>query len=195
MGLIRRSFSFLDPAMFKLLYTTFVRPHLEYTQPAWSPHLRKHIKMLESVQIRATKLVDGFKSLDYAERLEKLDIPTLMHRRERGDMIQVWRHFRTYDQSTLSPNFRPTRANRKHRYQLTWNRPKDGTKGIQANSFYFRVAKTWNNLPVKVVEAETVDTFKARLDEAWTNNPSKRSIDSLSSTTNEDQEQFVEDLL
>ena len=194
MGLIRRSFSFLDPAMFKLLYTTFVRPHLEYAQPAWSPHLRKHIKMLESVQIRATKLVDGFKSLDYAERLEKLDIPTLMHRRERGDMIQVWRHFRTYDQSTLSPNFRPTRANRKHRYQLTWNRPKDGTKGIQANSFYFRVAKTWNNLPVKVVEAETVDSFKARLDEAWTNNPSKRSIDSLS-TTNEDQEQFVEDLL
>ena len=56
------------------------------------------------------------------------------------------------------------------------------------------VAKTWNNLPIKVVEAETVDTFKARLDEEWTNNPSKRSIDSLS-TTNEDQEQFVEDLL
>ena len=55
-------------------------------------------------------------------------------------------------------------------------------------------SKTWNNLPAKVVESETIDTFKARLDEAWTNNPSKRSIDSLS-TTNEDQEQFVEDLI
>ena len=29
-GLIRRSFSFLDCELFKKLYTTFVRPHLEY---------------------------------------------------------------------------------------------------------------------------------------------------------------------
>ena len=33
-GLIRRSFSFLDELLFKQLYTTFVRPHLEYCQAA-----------------------------------------------------------------------------------------------------------------------------------------------------------------
>ena len=55
MGLIRRSFSYLDCEMFKKRYTTLVRPHLEYAQPVWSPHLRKHIKQLENVQIRATK--------------------------------------------------------------------------------------------------------------------------------------------
>ena len=86
-----------------------------------------------------------------------------MHRRERGDIFQVWRHFRTHDQSTLSPNFRHSRANRKHRYQIKWNTPNDVTKGIQANSFYFRVAMLWNNLPVEFVESETVDTFKAIL--------------------------------
>ncbi len=83
MGLIRRTFSFLDMETFKQLYTSFVRPHLEYAQPVWSPHLRKHIKMVENVQIRATKLVDGLKNLDYAERLDKLGLPTLLHRRER----------------------------------------------------------------------------------------------------------------
>ena len=57
MRLIRRTFSFLDIETFKKLYTSFVRPHLEYAQPVWSPHLRKHIKMVENVQIRATKLV------------------------------------------------------------------------------------------------------------------------------------------
>ena len=36
-GLIRRSFSFLDGTSFKKLYTTFVRP-LEYAQSVWSPH-------------------------------------------------------------------------------------------------------------------------------------------------------------
>ena len=48
MGLIRRSFSYLDCEMFKKLHTMLVRPHLEYAQFVWSPHLRKHIKQLET---------------------------------------------------------------------------------------------------------------------------------------------------
>ena len=178
MGLIRRTFSYLDPATFKTLYTTFVRPHLEYAQPVWSPHFRKHIKMLEKVQIRATKLVDGMKNMDYTERLKELDLPTLLHRRERGDMIQVWKHFNTYDPSTLSSNFKTNpRSNRKHRFQITWNRSKDGAHGIQTNTFYFRTANTWNNLPPNVVEANNINTFKSRLDHAWFDHPTKHSID------------------
>ena len=161
MGLIRRTFSFLDGDTFKKLYTSFVRPHLEYANPVWSPNLRKHIKMLENVQIRATKLVDGMKEMNYSERLQKLDLPTLLHRRNRGDMIEVWKHINTYDRSTLSSHFRPLpRTSRNHPFQLTWNRPKDGKNGLQANSFYFRVANTWNQLPKKADEAENVDTYK-----------------------------------
>ena len=85
-----------------------------------------------NVQVRSAKLVDGMKNLEYPERLKKLD---LLHRRERGDMIQVWKHFAMYDQSTLSTNFRPIpRTNRNHKFQLTWNRAKDGTRGTQNNS-------------------------------------------------------------
>ena len=50
MGLIRRSFSFMDGDLFKKLYTSFVRPHLEYAIPVWSPHHRKQVRMLERVQ-------------------------------------------------------------------------------------------------------------------------------------------------
>ena len=39
-GLIRRTFSFLDCRMFKKLYTTFVRPHLEY-----APRLCGHLTL------------------------------------------------------------------------------------------------------------------------------------------------------
>ena len=65
--------------------------HLEYANPVWSPHLWKLSKMIENVQVRATKLVDGMKNIKYANRLKKLDLPTLQHRRERGDMIEVWK--------------------------------------------------------------------------------------------------------
>ena len=74
-----------------------------------------------------------------------------------------------------------------HCYQITWNRPKDGAHGVQTNSFYFRTANRWNNLPTKVVEAKNIDTFKSRLDEAWVNHPTKYTIDEQY-----DQDQFVE---
>ena len=93
MGLIRRSFSFLDGPLFLKLYTAFVRPHLEYAQATWSPFLKKEIDMVENVQRRATKLIDGFPKFLYSERLTKLNLPTLMYRRMRADMCEIYKHF------------------------------------------------------------------------------------------------------
>ena len=130
-GLIRRSFSFLDCKLFKKLYVTFVRPHLEYAQSVWAPHLKKHIDMLENVQVRATKLVDGLSNLDYPARLRKLELPTLVYRRARGDMIEVFKHLHTYDHDTLPKHFQLRKhGSRKHDYQLVWNKPKDGMRGL-----------------------------------------------------------------
>ena len=173
-GLIRRTFSFLDCKLFRKLYTTFVRPHLEYAQAVWSPHLKKYINTIENVQSRATKLVDGLANIDYTERLKKLDIPTLIYRRARGDMIEVFKHIHTYDQQTLPRHFRLlNRPSRKHEYQLVMNFPKDGMRGIQTNSFYYRVIKTWNDLPRTVVNAKNIESFKYQLDESWKNSPIK----------------------
>ena len=167
-GLIRRSFSFLDCDLFKRLFTTFVRPHLEYAQAVWSPYLQKHINMLENVQIRATKLVDGLHKLNYPERLKKLDLPTLAYRRARGDMIQVYNHFHKYDWNTLPHSFKQqNRVSRKHDFQVVWRKPNDGVRGIQSNSFYYRTTKTWNDLPKEVVNAKDVNSFKNRLDKVW----------------------------
>ena len=94
-GQIRRSFSYLDCETFRRIYCAFVRPHLEYGQAAWAPHRVKEINALENVQIRATKLVDGLAKLDYAERLKRLNLPTLAFRRQRGDMIETYKHFHT----------------------------------------------------------------------------------------------------
>ena len=168
-GLIRRSFSFLSSNLFKKLYTTFVRPHLEYAQTIWSPH-KKYINIIENVQIRATKLVDGLSKLDYSERLRRIDLPTHVYRRARGDMIEVYKHFHSYDKSTLPPSFQPkTRVSRKHDFQLHECRSRDGTRGIESNSFYFRAAKMWNNLPRAVVNAVNLNRFKTH----WKNEEMK----------------------
>ena len=92
-GNIRRAFTFLDGQVLKKLYTSLVRPHLEYGQAIWSPFLMKYIDKIERVQERATKLINGYGNLSYTERLKLLDLPTLRFRRLRGDLIEMYKHF------------------------------------------------------------------------------------------------------
>ena len=174
MGLIRRSFTYLDGKSFVKLYTALVRPHLEYAQSVWSPHLKKFTDLLENVQIRATKLVDHFGGLDYSERLKRLNLPTLAFRRLRGDLIEMYKHFSKYDKDIVAESFQPKeRVNRRHRFQIHKRVAEDGVRGVQNNSFYYRIAKVWNNLPSTVVEAPSVDAFKNRLDKEMKDNALK----------------------
>ena len=171
-GQIRRSFSFLDCDTFRRIYCAFVRPHLEYGQAAWSPHLTRDINALENVQIRATKLVDGLAKLDYDDRLKRLNLPTLAFRRQRGEMIEIFKHYHTYDRKTLSPSFHPrTYPSRQHNFQLIRKRPKDGKRGLQYNSFYYRCQSVWNKLPSYVVDAKNINAFKNAIDAHWEIHP------------------------
>ena len=46
---------------------------------------------MEKIQIRATKLIPELKDMTYTERLKKFKLPSLAHRRRRGDMIQTFK--------------------------------------------------------------------------------------------------------
>ena len=61
--LIKNCFKYLDAEMFKTLYKSLIRPHLEYASPIWSPTAKGEILRLKGVQRRATKLVPGISTL------------------------------------------------------------------------------------------------------------------------------------
>ena len=66
------------------LYISLVRPILDYCAPFWSPYLIRDIELIEQVQRRYTKLVQGCNALSYRDRLEYLDLFSLEFRRKRG---------------------------------------------------------------------------------------------------------------
>ena len=89
-------------------------------------------------------------------------------------MIELYKHYHIYDKDSLSTSFKPReRTRRKHGFQLHILKLKDGIRGLQANSFYFRTAKIWNNLSKDVVDAKNINHFKKMLDEHWDHDPLK----------------------
>ena len=44
-----------------------MRPHLDLCVQVWRPHLKKDIEVLEKVQKRATRMVDGYRGMEYEE--------------------------------------------------------------------------------------------------------------------------------
>ena len=106
LGVIRRSFQHLEIDTFIDLYKSLVRPILEYGHSVWQPHLKGLRRDLEDAQRRATRMVANLRQLTYPQRLEALQLPSLEHRRRRGDMIDTYKYMQgIYD--TKAPRLKP----------------------------------------------------------------------------------------
>ena len=97
LGIIKRSFEYLDKDIFLRLYKSLIRPTLEYASVVFSPFFKKDIVAIESVQRRATKIVKEVADLPYEERLRTLGLLTLLYRRERADMVQLYKIMKNID--------------------------------------------------------------------------------------------------
>merc|ERR1712148_1375 len=91
LGYIRRNFTYRNKDIIRSLYKSMVRPHLEYAVQFWCPYLAKDIAKLESVQRRATKLINSCRNKTYEERLKNLDLFSLEKRRVRGQLIECFK--------------------------------------------------------------------------------------------------------
>ena len=171
LGIIRRSFDFLTPAVFIQLYKSLVRPILEYGHTAWQPRHKTLCGELEDVQRRATKLIVSLKEKPYPERLTTLNLPSLEHRRLRGDMIDMYKYTHgIYLTSRPHFNYYQGRDTRGHSLKLEKSRSRLDTR---SNFFVQRGTTIWNGLPNSVVTAPSINAFKNRLDAHWKKLPSK----------------------
>ena len=119
LGLILRSYTYRDSQSLLRLYTSLVRPTLEYANAAWTPILRRDQILLENVQQRATKLIPELRYRDYEDRLRTLKLPSLYCRRARGDMIEAYKFTHSIDKTEQEPlQCETNTTTRGHSYKL-----------------------------------------------------------------------------
>ena len=161
-GMIRRNISNRSKEAMLILYKTLIRPHLDYCSQVWRPYLRKDVLLVERVQKRFTKMIDGCTKLKYENRLNKLKLTSMEDRHRRADMLQVYKVL--HDRSGLFPknflklNDRLGRTNSMKLYKQRVN------KELRRNGFTSRTIDYWNALPEQVVRADSANVFKGEYD-------------------------------
>lgn len=162
LGMMRRTIKSRSPEILISIYKSVVRPHLEYCVPAWSPQYIKDKDLLERVQHRFTRMFSHLRELEYMDRLRILGLWTLEERRNRADIIEVFKMAKnigatTLDQFFLRDSIGRTRG---HMYKLRRN-----ATSLNARHHFFteRVIPRWNALPQKALEVTTVNAFKGQL--------------------------------
>lgn len=165
-GMIRRGFRFIDTNVLSLLFKSMVRPILETANTVWAPSTLGECRALEGVQRNATRLVSSLRGLTYQDRLRTLKLPSLSHRRKRGDMIEVFKRVHGfYDDEfpwiKLDENEKGLRSNGQKLVKERKTNPQ------KRKTFSVRAQNDWKSLPTAVANAPTLNTFKSRLDRHW----------------------------
>jgi len=166
-GLVRRQFRRMDKHDFLLIHKTYIRPHLEYCFQAWSPHLVKDVQCLERVQRSATKLVPALRRCSYEERLKRLGLTSLRKRRERGDVIEVFKIMTGREKIEAEQFFELADNSHGLRGHTLKIRKGRAQRDVRKYSFSQRIVNSWNRLPQCVVDATSVNAFKNALGRCW----------------------------
>ena len=94
LGCIKRIMTSRAREVILPIYSTLVRPHLEYYVQMWSPQYRRDMDLLERIQKRATKMIQGMEHLSPEDRLRELRLFSLEKRMLQGDTLVAFQYLK-----------------------------------------------------------------------------------------------------
>ena len=111
-------------------------------------------------------MIYGLTNLPYQERLETLKLPSLVYRRRRGNMIQIFKILNDYVRIDKNQFFKIREGSRTRGHGNKIFK-EHAIRLPRRNNLPQKSANDWNSLPEKVVNSPSVNIFKNKLDKYW----------------------------
>ena len=126
-------------------------------------------------------MIPEIRNHSYHQRIQDLDLISLVQRRLRGQLIEVFKYLNEFTTASARVLFD---------YDLNYRTRNNGAKLIVkhfntsvAQHFYpIKITTTWNDLPSEVVSRRTVNSFKNILNKHWAENPPNVRVNWYQST-------------
>ena len=161
LGFLNRCRKFFTSRQILQIYKSFIRPCMEYCSQVWGGAAETTLKMLDSVQKRAIRVIRN------PQLTTELD--TLKHRRDVADLSVFYKYFHgkcSDEIEGLKPErYVPPRTSRQvtksHNKRVNLITPRTD---IHKGDFFIRTAAKWNQLPASVFPDEfDLQCFKVRV--------------------------------
>jgi len=138
------------------MFTTFIRPHVEFATTVFNPTTIGLVRRLENVQRQFTKAIPSISALSYQERCRILGIDTLAFRRTVNDLVMTHRLLSTNIPGIDHVSFFSKSANightRGHALKLEHHRVLSRARGSFLGG---RSVELWNQLDSDVILMST----------------------------------------
>ena len=196
-GWALRTFRRRSKVVMLTIWKSIIQSKLDYTSQLWSPSDQASIGSLESVARHFTAKIDGMDGLDYWERLQSLRLYSQERRRERYQIIFLWKVAQGLVKGYQASFVQNDRRGRLMQLAPLCSKSPAAVKRARESSLQVRGAKLFNCIPRELRDTftGTPDQFKARLDEWLSTIPDQPTVPSrqraAASNSLLDQVQFI----
>jgi ribonuclease P/MRP protein subunit RPP40 len=177
-GWALRTFRRRSKLVMMTIWKSLVQSKLDYCSQLWSPSDQASISKLEGVARHFTAQVAGLQDLDYWDRLRELHLYSQERRRERYQIIFIWKCLQGYVQGYPINTLQSPRRGRLIEVSPLQNQAPAAVKKAREASLSVKGARLFNLIPrdLRDTNTGTVDQFKFRLDEWLATVPDQPTI-------------------
>ena len=164
LSFVRRNIKISSPRLRTQAYFSLVRPLLEYASPVWDPYTQDNINKIEMIQRRAARYVKNNydRTASVTSMLEDLNWRSLADRRTDARLSLFYKIVnglvKVSPEKSLTQLSRPSRLHHNLTYQIPHS-----SSDYHLNSFFPKTIRTWNNLPSEVVNSNSLNIFKRKV--------------------------------
>ena len=160
------------------VWKSLVQSKLDYCSQLWSPSDQASIGKLESVARNFTSQIHGMDGLDYWERLNSLHLYSQERRRERYQIIFLWKVAQGLVKGYQATFTQSERRGRLIKVSPLCNQSAAAVKKARESSLQVRGAQLFNCIPRELRDTftGTTDQFKAGLDKWLSTIPDQPTV-------------------